>query len=287
MGPRVEEDSGVDGPRLRLLARALGKVEPTGRWWPYDDPFEVAVSAVLTQRARWEGAAGAVAALRQAGLLTPRALAAAPWGDLERALRPAGFYRQKARALKAIASRLCDAYGARWELLLKLDTASLRRELLGWRGVGEETADAILLFAADRPAFVIDAYTRRLMGRFGALKRGARPSYRRLSQAWVEAGFGDAPKARRIHASIVDFSKSTCAARPKCGVCPLERKCMKVGVREPAPAKARWHTRPSLSPLSHANARRTPRRSRRKPRPFQGARAASASQTSRGAEEYL
>ena len=239
MGPRVEEDSGIDGRRLRLLARALGKVGPTGTWWPYTDPFEVAVSAVLTQRARWEGAAGAMAALRDAGLLTPTALAAAPLEDLERCLRPAGFYRQKARTLKAIASRLCDAYGGRWGTLLALDTPTLRRELLGWRGVGDETADAILLYAADRPAFVIDAYTKRLMGRFGALDRGAKPSYRRLSEVWTRAGFADPAKARRIHASIVDFSKSTCAARPKCGGCPLERECLKVGLPARRPAQTR------------------------------------------------
>lgn len=239
MGPRVEEDSGIDGRRLRLLARSLGKVAPTGTWWPYSDPFEVAVSAVLTQRARWEGAARAMAALRDAGLLTPKALAAAPLEDLERCLQPAGFYRQKARALKGIASRLCDAYGGRWQSLLALDTPALRRELLGWRGVGEETADAILLYAADRQAFVIDAYTRRLMGRFGALKRGARPSYRRLSEAWTRAGFAEPANARRIHASIVDFSKSTCAARPKCGGCPLERGCLKVGLPARGPAEAR------------------------------------------------
>lgn len=230
MGGRVEEDSGIDKGRLRVLARGLEGAAPTGKWWPYEDPFEVVVSAVLTQRARWEGAARAMEALGRARLLTPKALASVPSVRLEQCIRPAGFYRQKARWLKAIASRLCQAYDERWAELLKLDTPALRRELLSWRGVGEETADAILLFAADRPSFVIDAYTRRLMVRFGALRPSARASYRDLAQAWVHAGFQQAGKARAMHASIVDFSKSTCAAAPRCALCPLERRCRKIGV---------------------------------------------------------
>ncbi len=231
MARRVEEDSGIDGARLRVLAGRLLALAPSGQWWPYDDPFEVAVSAVLTQRARWGGAARAMDELRKAGLLTPKELAAAPRARVEGCLRPAGFYLQKARAVQAIAERLCDRFGGEWENLECMETEELRAEVLSWRGVGEETADAILVYALGRPVFVVDAYALRLMGRFGALAPGARTSYAEVAAAWTSVSRGRARRSKALHAAIVDFSKSTCAARPRCAACPLARSCPKVGVK--------------------------------------------------------
>jgi endonuclease III related protein len=228
MGKRVEEDSGIDGARLRVLATALRPLAPDGRWWPYDDPFEVAVSAVLTQRARWEGAQRAMDNLRAAKLLTPRALAAAPPARVEACVRTAGFYRQKTKALRAIASRICGAFGGRMVLLFELSTDELRRELLSWRGVGEETADAILVYGAGRPTFVVDAYAMRLMRRFGALRGAAAPSYAAVSAAWRTAGSRTLGDAKALHAAVVDLSKRVCTTVPACGRCPLAGACAQV-----------------------------------------------------------
>ena len=225
MGKRVEEDSGIDGARLRALAAAVRPLAPEGRWWPYDDPFEVAVSAILTQRARWEGAQRAMDNLRAANLLTPGALAAAPAASVEACVRTAGFYRQKAKALRGIAGRICTQFSGRMDNVLALATDELRRELLSWRGVGEETADAILVFAAGRPAFVVDAYAIRLMRRFGALPPGATPSYGAVSSAWRAAGARTVGDAQALHAAVVDLSKTVCAAEPACARCPLEGAC--------------------------------------------------------------
>jgi endonuclease-3 related protein len=226
MGKRVEEGSGIDTARLRELARLLSPLAPRGRWWPYDDPFEVAVSAVLTQRARWEGAQRALENLRGAKLLSPRALARAPRRTVEACVRTAGFYRQKAAALQAMGARVADGYGGRMEDLFALPTPELRRELLSWRGVGDETADAILLFAAGRPVFVVDAYTVRLMERFGATSpRKAPPSYPAASAAWSAAGAGTVQGARALHAAIVEHGKATCSRTPACERCPLQSRC--------------------------------------------------------------
>jgi endonuclease III related protein len=231
MARRVEEDSGIDVARLRVLARGLLAVAPAGRWWPYGDPFEVAVSAVLTQRARWGGAARAMEELRGAGLLTPSALEGAPRARVERCVRPAGFYRQKARALQEIAARICDGFGGDWKKLARLPTDQLREEVLSWRGVGEETADAIMLYALGRSAFVVDAYALRLMRRFGALAPEAEPSYGEVASAWRAVAKSRVGTSKALHGAIVDFCKSTCAARPHCGQCPLEPSCAKVNVK--------------------------------------------------------
>lgn len=230
MAWRVEEDSGVDGARLRQLAECLLEVAPRGRWWPYDDPFEIALSAVLTQRTRWQGAARAMENLREAGLLTPRSLAGAPRGRVERALRPSGFYRQKARAVQAIAARVCEGFEGRFEQVLRLPTPALRREVLTWPGVGDETAEAILLFAASRPAFVVDAYTMRLMRRFGALERAAKPTSAAVGAAWLRSLGGRPAASKAAHAAIVELCKSHCTPVPDCANCPLRAPCPKTGV---------------------------------------------------------
>ncbi len=238
MAKRVEEDSGIDGARLRLLAKGLEGVAPAGKWWPYDAPFEIAVSAVLTQRARFEGARSAMERLREAGLLTPQTLSAAARTQVEACVRPAGFFRQKARALQEISSVLCSRFGGRIERAFEMPTDELRRELLSWRGVGEETADAVLLFAAKRPVFVVDAYALRLMRRFGVIGGSAAPSPEEVAGAWRLVLGLHAEKLERVHAAIVDFSKSTCRVRPLCSTCPMRESCAREGVSETAAAPA-------------------------------------------------
>jgi endonuclease-3 related protein len=210
-----------------VLAARLRPLAPRGRWWPYDDPFEVAVSAVLTQRARWEGAQRAMANLRAANLLTPRALARAPAANVEACVRTAGFYRQKAKALQAMAARIVAQFDGSMHKVLELSTDELRGELMSWRGVGDETADAILLYAAARPAFVVDAYTVRLMRRFGATHGRRAPAYHAVARAWIAAGARTVPDAKALHAAIVDHSKRVCTVVPTCGECSLSSACAK------------------------------------------------------------
>lgn len=216
-----------------MLARRLAAGGPGRRWWPYSDPFELAVSAVLTQQTRWSAVESAMEALGREGLLTPAGLARAAPGTVERLVRPTGFYRQKARAIQAMARTLVERFGGRIETAFELPTDDLRREVLSWPGVGEETADAILLYGAERPVFVVDAYTRRLMDRFGATSGRKRPSYAAISRAWSSVTPGGAPGFQAIHAAIVDHSKGTCTTTPVCGRCPLADSCAQRGVEGP------------------------------------------------------
>ena len=217
---------GIPGPprdpvkaRLLRLYRALGRRYGPQRWWPGRTPYEIAVGAVLTQHTAWPYAARAVAALRAAGLLGPRRLAATSAAALARAIRPAGTPRVKARRLRALTRWLLARTGGRFAPLAGLPLGPLRRELLAVPGLGPETADAILLYAAARPVFVADAYARRVLERHRLLARGA--GYED-ARRFVEAHLPSDPALfNELHALVVAVGKAHCRARPRCAGCPL------------------------------------------------------------------
>jgi len=138
----------------RQLHRTLGRQ----LWWPADSPFEVAVGAILTQRARWTRVAEVIENLQKNSLLACRALAAVSQNDLQKIIRPAGTYRRKSRSLKALSYYIINHHNADASFEWDQDDSTLRRDLLSIEGIGPETADSILLYAARRPFFVIDAY---------------------------------------------------------------------------------------------------------------------------------
>ena len=137
------------------------------RWWPADTPFEMMVGAVLTQATAWTNVEIAIARLKDADALSPAAIRCMDIETLAALIYSSGFYNAKARKLKALAQFLGEAYDDNIDAMRSEDGAKLRRELLGVKGIGEETADAILLYALGKPSFVIDAYTRRLVSRLG------------------------------------------------------------------------------------------------------------------------
>ena len=212
-----------------MLAAALQEVAPAGKWWPYDDPFTVIVSAVLTQQTRWDSVGRSMAALAREGLLTPRALAKADPRRVQHLLRPTGYFRQKARAVRGIARIVVERHGGSLKAPLRWPTDRLRKELLSWPGVGPETADAILLYVARRPVFVVDAYARRLMVRYGAALPTATRSYVAVQRAWQHVVPASTRAHGRLHGAIVDLCKSHCLKRPVCRGCPLSATCALVG----------------------------------------------------------
>ena len=151
---------------LDIYQRLFDRYGPQS-WWPADDPFEVIVGAILTQSAAWTNVEHAISNLKAEMTLTPTALYDLPLDRLAQLIHPSGYYNAKALKLKAFADRLHSKYNSDLERLFALDTATLRPELLSIYGIGEETADSIILYAAKKPVFVIDAYTRRIMGRLG------------------------------------------------------------------------------------------------------------------------
>lgn len=208
----------MKGRLLRLYRALLGRFGPQ-HWWPGRTPYEIAVGAVLTQHTTWTSAARAVAALRARRLLRPNRIAALPEPALARLIRPAGTYRLKARRLRAFTRWLLGRFGGRWERLRRAPLAALRREILAVPGLGPETADAILLYAAGRPVFVADAYARRVLARHRLLSR--RAGYEQ-ARAFLEAHLPSDPALfNEFHALLVAVGKEYCRAVPRCGACPL------------------------------------------------------------------
>lgn len=208
----------VKGRLLRLYRALLARHGPQG-WWPARTPFEVAVGAILTQHTAWEGAARAVAALRARGLLAPRRLAVCDAVRLGTLVRPAGTYRLKARRLLDFTAWLLDRFDGDFRAMRRAPLRPLRRELLGVRGLGPETADAILLYAAGRPVFVADAYTRRVLTRHRLLPRGAGYEATRL---FLESHLPSDPALfSEFHALLVAVAKAHCRPVPACRGCPL------------------------------------------------------------------
>jgi endonuclease-3 related protein len=177
-------------------------------WWPGDGPFEVIVGAILTQAAAWTNVEKALANLKAAGVLSPEGVASTPEEELASLVRPSGYYNAKARKLKAFVKLLDRQFGGDLDQMLDCPAEVLRERLLRTHGIGPETADSILLYAAGRPVFVIDAYTRRVFTRLGVAP--GRDTY----EAWQELFMGSFPAESRLfneyHALIVRLGKEHC-----------------------------------------------------------------------------
>ena len=203
---------------LRLHVALLRRFGPQ-RWWPGRTSYEIAVGAVLTQHTAWTNAARAVAALRGRRLLRPDRLAALGEGALAETIRPAGTYRIKARRLQALTRWLLDRFGGRWTGVRRAPLDPLRRELGTVPGLGPETVDAILLYAAGRPTFVADAYARRVLSRHRLVRLGA--GYE-AARAFVEDHLPSDPALfNEFHALLVAVGKTHCRTVPRCATCPL------------------------------------------------------------------
>jgi endonuclease-3 related protein len=200
----------------RILFDTYG---PRG-WWPAETPFEVIVGAILTQNTAWKNVEKAIANLKRLGPLTPEALVRLPEATLEEAIRPSGYYRRKGKRLRNFLDMLSDAFDCRLEALFDLPTETLREELLALSGIGPETADSILLYAAGRPVFVIDTYTIRILSRHELLPEET--SYAE-AQEWITGHLPeDVQLYNEFHALLVNLGKDFCRPRPKCSACPLE-----------------------------------------------------------------
>jgi endonuclease III related protein len=155
--------------QIRTYYRTLFQAWGPQHWWPAESRFEMIVGAYLTQNTAWTNVEKALANLRAARLLSVKGIRRAPLAELERMVRPAGYFRQKTKRLKLFVAHLDRQYGGSLAGLFARPTAELREELLNLHGVGPETADSILLYAGNHPVFVVDAYTRRILARHGIL----------------------------------------------------------------------------------------------------------------------
>jgi endonuclease-3 related protein len=205
----------------RRLRRAFGHAG----WWPGRSAFEVCVGAILIQNTAWSNVEKALGELRSRRLLSYRGLRVLSVRELAPLIRSSGTYRVKARRLAAFVRFLGREYGGRVSRMALDRPEELRRKLLAVKGIGPETADAIALYAAGAPLFVVDAYTRRVFARLGLLT--GREDYRAIQGFFMRGLPRDADLFGDYHAQIVRLAKGVCRPRPRCEECPLDELCPK------------------------------------------------------------
>lgn len=192
-------------------------------WWPAEGPFEVIVGAILTQSAAWSNVEKAISNLKRAGVLNPAGLRDLPEAELARLVYPSGYYNAKARKLKAFVHWFGENYGDNLTRLSALPTPELREQLLSVKGIGEETADSIILYATGKPIFVVDAYSRRIMHRLG-LRPAAEP-YASTQAYFMRHLPHDVYLFNEYHALLVRHGKNKCRKQPLCEGCCLKDRC--------------------------------------------------------------
>lgn len=190
-------------------------------WWPGETPFEVMVGAVLTQNTSWTNVEKAIDNLKRAGVMSLTRLSELPVNLLAEYIRPAGYFNLKAGRLQNLLAAVGQGYGGSLDAMLEEETEELRRVLLSVKGIGPETADSILLYAAERPVFVVDAYTYRILLRHELIPEDF--GYDDLQQLFMDNLESDVRLFNEYHALLVCAGKEFCKkTAPKCSVCPLE-----------------------------------------------------------------
>ncbi len=210
-------------PSLEAVYLRLLEAYGPQHWWPAEGRFEVMVGAILTQSAAWSNVEKAIDSLKAAGKLSPAAIRETPADELASLVYSSGYYNAKAKKLKALAEYLGERFSDDIDAMRSCDTDSLRAELLAVHGIGNETADDILLYALDKPVFVIDAYTRRLLSRLGVA--GGKEPYAHHQQLFMGELPADAGMFAEYHALIVTHAKVSCRKSPECGGCVLLDIC--------------------------------------------------------------
>lgn len=208
-------------PDLRRTYQQLLEHYGPQHWWPGDSPFEVMVGAVLTQNTAWTNVEKAIKNLKDANALSAEAIVSADVDELAAWLKPSGYFNVKAKRLRAFCQWFLAQGGE--APLSRRDTRSLREALLAVHGIGPETADDILLYAFERPVFVIDAYTRRIFSRLGLI--AGDENYENLRQQFESVMGADAGVMNEFHALIVVHGKDVCRKAARCESCCLNTTC--------------------------------------------------------------
>jgi endonuclease-3 related protein len=209
---------------LKIIYDTLYRTYGPQDWWPADSPFEVMLGAILTQNTNWANVEKAMASLRGVCELTPESIFSLPPDRLEEAIRSSGYFRQKAGRLQGFCRFLIDRYGGELSGMGGYDTSKLRDELLSLNGIGPETADSILLYALQRPVFVVDAYTTRLFSRLGLCTEKTR--YHEIQNLFMDNIEPDVQMFNEYHALIVRHCKKKCLTKIHlCDECSLRDFC--------------------------------------------------------------
>ncbi len=192
-------------------------------WWPAPEPFEIIVGAILTQSAAWNNVEKAIANLKSAKALSPKALRRLPLDKVSSLVYPCGYYNAKALKLRSFAHWLGQYYNDDLNKLFGVNIDSLRQQLLSVHGIGQETADSIILYAANKPAFVIDAYTQRIVKRIGLAPNSN--NYTAYQTLFMQHLPKDVRLFNEYHALLVCLGKDVCRSQPLCQKCCLNDIC--------------------------------------------------------------
>ncbi len=217
--------------RLREVYESLLTRFGPQNWWPGESPLEVMVGAILVQNTAWKNVQRAIDNLREEGLLSLDALRRTPLEELAEIIRSAGYFRLKATRLHNLIEFLHDRYDGSIEAMRGHDTDTLRRELLSVNGVGPETADSILLYALDRPTFVVDTYTHRVLARHGWI--GYDADYHTIKELFENSLEEDVSLYNEFHALLVRVGHLYCRKTPHCEDCPLRDRLPEGGLVTP------------------------------------------------------
>ena len=214
----------MKNPLLKIYDKLFEKFGPR-HWWPAKGPFEVIIGAILTQNTSWNNVKKAIENLKRSRLLTPGGLKRIRRDRLAGLIKPAGYYNIKADRLKHFVDFLFKEFGGSLKRMFKTGSRELRRRLLGVKGIGPETADSILLYAAGRPVFVVDKYTQRMLSRHHLL--GPDAGYDETQNLFMD----NLPRSKTLygeyHALIVQLGKEYCRKKPRCNVCPLNTSSLR------------------------------------------------------------
>ena len=226
--PNQPNASNPDAPwrgfLLDMYDRLYHCYGPQG-WWPGEGPLEVVIGAILTQAAAWTNVERALSNLRNADCMSLQSIHDCPQDELAAIIRPSGYFNAKARKLKTFAAHIIEHHGGDLDSFLSRDCLELRQELLGIHGIGPETADDIVLYAANQPSFVIDAYTCRIVGRLGVIDEALHGRYDEYQSLFHDNLPTDVPLFQEYHALLDRHAKDTCAKRPRCSECCLLPIC--------------------------------------------------------------
>lgn len=209
-----------DKTLISIYRRLYSRFGPQG-WWPGRTPFEVTIGAILTQNTAWTNVEKAIKNLKRKGLLNPKGIREITAQQLASLIRPSGYYNIKAKRVKNFLDFLFSKYRGNLKNMLKKNTYNLRKELLNVKGIGQETADSILLYALNKPVFVVDAYTKKILLCLGLIERCA--TYNQIQDYFMN----NLPKFSRLfnefHALFVRLGKDFCR-KSLCQLCPLKTK---------------------------------------------------------------
>ena len=208
------------GKKLMEFYAAMVKRFGHQQWWPGDTPLEICIGAVLTQNTNWRNVEKAIANLKAAGFMNVTALLETPREKLAELIRPAGYFNVKAKRLRNLLKCIHESHGDDVEEFLNRSVNSLREELLSINGIGRETADSIILYAAHKPSFVVDTYTYRILLRHGMIYED--DGYDAIKELFESSLDEDVELWNDYHAQLVAVGKNYCKPNAKCDGCPLE-----------------------------------------------------------------